>query len=874
MGDTRYGTDSKRFIESGIVQLSQLKQHPHPDPYFHLAPQCRKDQKQLEQRFRHEVCKPWLKENRLKAEVSRSVWEKATERGSKRLDGRLFPCLEFEANAEIYITEGIDMLHIARSPSVWGLAEIFDSLENRWWVLDFYCDDGSNSRQAALRSQHRAVSEILCAPTQRTRAQRLSYLSSLTSQLNQDAHLVSDTVGVPDAFGPLHQLRSLWTTKSFNYLTTIRKSWCIEEAVNYLQHIVSQWKDITLQWHPEVVHTLDPDSIERLQSRAPLLSRGDRGYIGHAFGRGNIFPRLTNTALRESVMKAVCRQGPILTLATFAKDLRALQSRVIPPLASLLRGMRRAQYDTLRKRIQSVFRKEFDVLFESGETQLSRVARQVFNGLLVDNQNHDSCNLSEDGDDIATRTPASVLPSYPDIVDVDVSKRHGVALSKSQAAAVCLYGDQVLEGQFPEPPISQSFMAKHIVCIFLFGGAKEFGACPSSSISSTMSSSSMEALLVGLPFLDRDSISFCTDDYASVSEQSSSMVNESELDRGSVSWRRPLVHGQASMASSKAASVLSADTSPVTMTPSSRARKRPASIFPASAIKDRKSTQAHAFARRSRSRDPSFHRTSPSVRPKGLRSPDRTPQVRPSGFSVASSIPSMHGTVFGEAGQWYGTPEAGSPAAEQYSPSTLVTSHSSAYSPDRCSSVSNVMDLGLTRTFDAVEAYVGLLDHRNPFSSDGSTTVLDTGSEDYQYASQPPTEWPVSDQAGERTDDSLPLEHTMPRANEKDRAITRPGTARTADPLHTVLYALKHKPHVFYNATADARATERFVQRQKDLDPLCTFCYEVDGTVKYATGYQLHHAIKTYQLSIVRVISNRLGNTDRLKPSGMAMWKS
>ncbi|KAL5370677.1 hypothetical protein DPSP01_014722 [Paraphaeosphaeria sporulosa] len=151
MDETRYGTDSERYLKSGIVQLSQLKQHPHPDPYFHLSPRCRKDQKQLEQRFRHEVCKPWLKENRLKAEVSRSVWENATQRGSRWLDGTLFPCLEFEENAEIWITEGIAMLHIARSSSVWGLAETFDSLEHRWWVLDFYCDGMSSMSMITIR---------------------------------------------------------------------------------------------------------------------------------------------------------------------------------------------------------------------------------------------------------------------------------------------------------------------------------------------------------------------------------------------------------------------------------------------------------------------------------------------------------------------------------------------------------------------------------------------------------------------------------------------------------------------------------------------------------------------------------------------------
>ncbi|KAF9728532.1 hypothetical protein PMIN01_13360 [Paraphaeosphaeria minitans] len=886
MDETRYGTDSERYLKSGIVQLSQLKQHPHPDPYFHLSRRCREDQKQLEKLFRHEVCKPWLKENRLKAEVSRSVWENATQRGSRWLDGTLFPCLEFEENAEIYITEGIAMLHIARSSSVRGLAETFDSLEHRWWVLDFYCDDGSHSRQAALHSQPRAVSGLLRAATQRTGAQQLPYMPSLTYDLNQAGRLIGEVEGLAEAFGILARIPSMWAIKSFNFMIDIRKSWCHEEVRNYVRHAASQWEDITLHEDSAVVQSLDPDSIARLESRAPLLSRPDRDYIGHAFKRVDMLPQLRDAALRESVMKAVCRQGPILTVATFAKDLRALETRVHQPLISVLGVMRGARENTLRKRIQSVFEREFDVLSESGErlaastirkeafvarcyqhvflhtlrtappkgsihmTQLSRLARRVFNDLLVDDQNHDPCNLSEDEDDIATRTPASMLPSYLDSEDVEVSKRHGVTLFKSKAAAGCLYGDQVLEGQFPEPPVSQSFMAKHIVCIFLFGGTNDFRACPSSSSSSTVSLGPMEALLTSPPFRDRDSISFCTaDDHASVSEQSSYRVNESELDIDNVCWRHPHVvlrhpHGQTSMASSKAASVLGPDTSPVNMTLSFPLRKRPPPNFP------RDSTRPHASAKRPRSLNTSFHQTSPSVR---LRSPDRTPQVRPRGSSIASPIRSMHG-----ADQWYGTPKVGSPAAEQYSPRTL--GHSSAYSPDRLS-VFNVIDLGPTRSSDAVEAYADLLGHRNPFSSDGSATVLDHVSEYNQYAPQSHTEWSVSDQGGQRAGDSLPLENTMPRANEGTTAVRRPEAERSVEP-RTVSYVLHHKPNVFYMAMADANATEQFVRRQKHLSALSIFSYEVGGTIKYATGDQLHHAMKKYGLSVVRVISNRLGNTD------------
>jgi hypothetical protein len=672
---------------------------------------------------------------------------------------------------------------------------------------------------------------------------------------------------------------------------------------NYLHHAASQWEDITLHEHPAVVQSLDPDSIAILESRAPLLSRRDRDYIGGAFKRGDMLPQLRDAALRESVMEAVCRQGPILTLATFAKDLRALKSRVHQPLMSVLGVMRVARKDTLRKRIHRVFEREFDGLSESGErlaasmirkeafvarcyqhvflhtlrtarprkpihmTQLSRLARRVFNGPLVDDQNHDPCNLSEDEDDIATRTPAGMLPSYLDSEDIDASKRHGVPLFNSKAATRCLYGDQVLEGQFPEPPISQSFMAKHIVCIFLFGGTNDFRACSSSSSSSTVSLGPMEAWLASLPFRDRDSASFCTaDDHASVSEQSSYRISRSGLDRHNVYWRHPHVvehhpHSQISMVSSKAASVLWLDTSPVNMTPSFPLRKRPAPNFP------RDSTRPHASAKRPRSLVTSFHQTPPSA---WLRSPDRTPQVRPKGSSIASPIRSMHGASR-EADQRYGIPKIGSPAAEQYSSRTPAMSHSSAYSPDR-SSVFNVMDLRPTRSFDAVEAYADLLDHSNPFSSDESASVLGHVSEYSQYAPQSHTEYPVLDQGGQRAGDSLPPESTIPRASEGNTTVRRP---EHVEPPRTILYVLDHNPKVFHMAMAEADATKRFVHSQKSLDPQSRFCYDVDGNIRYATGNQLQHAIKTRGLSRVRVKSSRgLGTTDPSKPAGLTMWTS
>src|SRR5438045_3801995 len=96
-----YGTDHERYLGSGIVQLSQIEQNPHPDPFYHLSPQCRKDRRRLEQQFRHEVCEPWLKEYHLEAQVSEHVWEHRITIGLREFHGFEFPWLQFQGDAKI-----------------------------------------------------------------------------------------------------------------------------------------------------------------------------------------------------------------------------------------------------------------------------------------------------------------------------------------------------------------------------------------------------------------------------------------------------------------------------------------------------------------------------------------------------------------------------------------------------------------------------------------------------------------------------------------------------------------------------------------------------------------------------------------------------
>jgi hypothetical protein len=142
MDVTDYGTIHERFVGSGIVDLSQIDQHPHPDPYHHWSPEFIKEGKRLEQQFRHEACEPSLPEHHLKAQVSDLAWKDRTTTGYKVLEGRRYPCFKFNHGTEIRIIEGFALLEIARSSIAWGLEKVFGSLEpqHRWWVFDFFRD--------------------------------------------------------------------------------------------------------------------------------------------------------------------------------------------------------------------------------------------------------------------------------------------------------------------------------------------------------------------------------------------------------------------------------------------------------------------------------------------------------------------------------------------------------------------------------------------------------------------------------------------------------------------------------------------------------------------------------------------------------------
>ncbi|RAR15460.1 hypothetical protein DDE83_001101 [Stemphylium lycopersici] len=488
MPSTQFSTIHNRYLGHGIVALSQLPKASEDDLVIH-----KKELKELEGRLKRQTWKPWQKESHLKAEISCRYWNDESVGEKKRLDGVDFPQLQFREGADIRMIESMALLEVIRS-SKSSRYELRINNHERRCVVEFLRKDGSNSSEWAIESCHEAFCEFFGAPTFELETLH-SAKNPPPAHILQAARLVSETPGVAGAF---RELSRLPISMPIPLIETVLTTDFEQEIQNYIRAITDQWEKITLGWNDEVVPHINVKSIERLQSLAPRYSEDERDSVKEKFQKNLIFPGLKDPELREQVEMVICSQGPILTLSTFAEAVRLLQSKVREPLTKLLNGMDRKK-DTLRKRIVEILGYEFDNLSRSGgllpasdeqkkeavercyrhiflhtirnslsrgsiaEAELSMVMKQEFSSLGFLGASY----IIESEECIAIRAPVSSDMAEPKHIEVD--ERHGVELFNKKSAVQHLYSDNIRENQTPRNGISPSFMAQHIVRVFLFG---------------------------------------------------------------------------------------------------------------------------------------------------------------------------------------------------------------------------------------------------------------------------------------------------------------------------------------------------------------------------------------------------------------------
>lgn len=658
----------------------------------------------------------------------------------------------------------------------------------------------------------------------------------------------------------------------------------MQEIINYLQQVASQWEDITLQWNPTVVRSFDPESIGMLHSRAPVMSKHDHDYIVHIFDRGQVLPRLTDSALRRAVKAATCRHGPILSLTTFAEDVRLLQSCVCESLTSVLTNMSRPQDDTLRKRVHRILGMEFDILYRSHElpitntmqreefigrcyqhiflhvlraapakgsisrTHIAKLAQQEFH------RRYGTCNLINEEGDILIEAPPGAIPSAHGSDDIEVSRRHGNTLFRSVSATRLMYSDHIRDHRLIRSPVTVTFMANHIARIFLFGSVTSLGARSASPVSPAVSLSVIRALPGSLPIHHDESASlFTADDGDSVWADSSYAVSESHLDTASVQWRRPYI--RTAIAHSEAASLISCVTSPVNVTPRAQSiEKKPWSISTIDAAQNRSSLCSTTPAKRPRSPERSL----------GPRSPGWNSQVPRRGYLDSPTFQ----TGVSEADHWHWRLPQARLSELTRSPEITDTDSPSIYTHERRSSTLHAITPTYGRGAGPLETYTGLQWCGNPFSSDAPAAEQAPRADSIEGYNSTPLHGHVSplsqSQIGELSIDPFMDMEVTPRATVDVTLSSQPDGGNPQGPRsQSILYKSSLNGNMFFRAPSDALSTQRFMHSQKTIDPRSAFWYMLNGKgKKYATThYHLHHAIEKYRLTTVFVDSKHLGST-------------
>ncbi|KAH7061032.1 hypothetical protein BKA63DRAFT_528546 [Paraphoma chrysanthemicola] len=471
---TKYGTDHERYRISGVVRLSDLAEHPHPIPDYHLSPEYIRKKTAVQHRLREEKWEPTLKRNRLTARISSSTWMIIVRQNSVQLgDGRHYPTLVIPKDADVKIESGTAILSVLRSGTV--------SSAN-WCIVDFLLCDVPCYEYPAVSGQL-AVCSSLKAAAKCTNTTSLPYQASLTPHHNKAIRLACRISALVEPLEPLLAVNGFFQTVSLNMWEDARRTWCHEEFSNYLNYMQSQWRDILLGFDPRVTSATDTETILMLQSRAPAVSHEDRSFLAKRFEERLLFPRLTDQALRRQVEVAVYRQGPILTVKTFACDIKILRARILAPLKEALGPMRASQNRTVRNKLLDYFRDRYidHVPMAIGVCAAKeRYAVRCFERLFLRLMQTATRTLSLHEDDVRAfarqeflelnRNDLTASPtSRDDYVDLPVEKRHGVRLYKRIADAGWVLSDIIREPYPPDSPVSEYFMCKYITSLFLLG---------------------------------------------------------------------------------------------------------------------------------------------------------------------------------------------------------------------------------------------------------------------------------------------------------------------------------------------------------------------------------------------------------------------
>ena len=135
------------------------------------------------------------------------------------------------------------------------------------------------------------------------------------SQLLRRPHLVQ-------GFDSLLGFHGLWSGFELGNIKRVIALHCDEEILTYLAHIYNVWHTITLG-DASVEAAVDVQTVQKLEVRAPSVSKTDCDHVQRGIRNGTLFPKIQTASRRESIERAILGIKAIIpTIKTFHENIK------------------------------------------------------------------------------------------------------------------------------------------------------------------------------------------------------------------------------------------------------------------------------------------------------------------------------------------------------------------------------------------------------------------------------------------------------------------------------------------------------------------------------------------------------------------------
>ncbi|OBT64130.1 hypothetical protein VE03_06282 [Pseudogymnoascus sp. 23342-1-I1] len=346
----------QQFVESKTLHLKgkarvRLSQLSFPNPIRPIDPKL---VKVLKRTFKGEGCLQQDSAFSLPAIIDDSSLTLALQELGVSADHFKADSILSPANFELPHNIQLACLHgqhrVAAAKEVLGSG-------NKWWLPYAGLDDKARQllREGRTYSTNYTDGEIFCqiilCRFQNKREEAARWRARITANKEGDLGRLLKRWTIINALESIIQFRGYWNAFHLGSLDILLSIKCDEEIACYIKQIRDTISHII--GDNSLIHGVDRASVERIQLRAPAISKMDSQYIEAEMLSDRLFPAIKDPAARSGILQRLLgTEQPILSIYTLFKDLRYLD-----PAARAMRALLpKRSKESLRVGFFSLFR--------------------------------------------------------------------------------------------------------------------------------------------------------------------------------------------------------------------------------------------------------------------------------------------------------------------------------------------------------------------------------------------------------------------------------------------------------------------------------------------------------------------------------------